>query len=104
MQTWLLWNMIGLYPLTGQTTFLIASPWFDMIIELGDGKELVITSFGASHEDIYVQSLKVNGESWDKSWVTWEDVFAQGGTMEFVLGTEPSGWSWEGELPPSPAS
>ena len=26
MQTWLLWNMIGLYPLTGQTTFLIAIP------------------------------------------------------------------------------
>ncbi|KAF2223833.1 family 92 glycosyl hydrolase [Elsinoe ampelina] len=26
MQTWILWNMIGLHPMTGQTTFLIGSP------------------------------------------------------------------------------
>jgi putative alpha-1,2-mannosidase len=31
MQTWLLWNMIGLYPVTGQTTFLIHSPWFESL-------------------------------------------------------------------------
>lgn len=36
MQTWLLWNMIGLYPITGQTTFLIHSPWFESLtIDLG---------------------------------------------------------------------
>ena len=29
MQTWMLWNMIGLYPMTGQTSFLIGSPWFE---------------------------------------------------------------------------
>lgn len=104
MQTWLLWNMIGLYPLTGQTTFLIASPWFDMTIDLGRGKKLVITSEGGSDEAIYVQSLKVNGKVWDKAWVTWDHIFARGGKMEFVLGPEPSGWSQGGELPPSPAS
>lgn len=26
MESWLLWNMLGLYPLAGQTTFLIGSP------------------------------------------------------------------------------
>ena len=29
MQSWILWNMLGLYPLTGTTTFLIGSPWFE---------------------------------------------------------------------------
>lgn len=39
MQTWILWNMIGLYPLTGQTTFLIGAPWFTQLsIELGGGR------------------------------------------------------------------
>ena len=105
MQTWLLWNMIGLYPLTGQTTFLIHSPWFSMNIDLGRGKSLNITTQGGdSDKDFYVQSLRVNGEVWGKNWVTWDDVFAQGGTMEFVLGESPSTWCDGGELPPSPAS
>ena len=105
MQTWLLWNMIGLYPLTGQTTFLIHSPWFSMNIDLGGGKSLNITTQGGdSDRDFYVQSLKVNGDVWSKSWVTWDDVFAQGGIMEFVLGKSPSAWCEGGELPPSPAS
>ena len=105
MQTWLLWNMIGLYPLTGQTTFLIHSPWFSMNIDLGSGKSLDITTQGGdSDKNFYVQSLRVNGEVWGKSWVTWDDVFAQGGTMEFVLGESPSAWCEGGELPPSPAS
>ena len=105
MQTWLLWNMIGLYPLTGQTTFLIASPWFSMSIDLGSGRTLNITTTGGNSDTaFYVQSLKVNGQDWDKPWVTWEDVFAKGGTMEYVLGAEPSEWSFDGDLPPSPAS
>ena len=105
MQTWLLWNMIGLFPMTGQTTFLIASPWFSMDIDLGNGYSLNITTRGGNSDTAYyVQSLQVNGQEWDKPWVTWDDVFAKGGTMDFVLGANPSGWSFEGELPPSPAS
>ncbi|KAI0438308.1 glycoside hydrolase family 92 protein [Xylaria telfairii] len=105
MESWLLWNMIGLYPLTGQTTFLVASPWFaDLTIALGSAdKKLVITAENVAEDSFYVQSLKVNGQSWDKAWVTWDDVFANGGTMDFVLGPEPADWA-TGEDPPSPAS
>ncbi|KAI0506483.1 glycoside hydrolase family 92 protein [Xylaria bambusicola] len=104
MESWVLWNMIGMYPLTGQTTFLIASPWFaDLTIDLGGGKKLVITAENVGQESYYVQSLSVNGKSWDKAWVLWDDVFANGGTMEFVLGPEPADWA-TGDLPPSPAS
>ncbi|KAH8821329.1 putative alpha-1,2-mannosidase [Xylogone sp. PMI_703] len=105
MQTWLLWNMIGLYPVTSQTTFLIHSPWFEsLVIDLGNGKKLDITSTGGDGNgdtNYYVQSLKVNGKNWIKNWLTWDDVFANGGTLEFVLGSEPVQWA-TGELPPSP--
>jgi hypothetical protein len=96
--------MIGLYPLTGQTTFLIGSPWLkDLTINLGGGAKLEITAQGASSEDaIYVQSLKVNGKDWDKAWVSWNDVFRDGGKMEFVLGKNPVNWA-TGPPPPSPA-
>ncbi|RHZ59768.1 hypothetical protein CDV55_105237 [Aspergillus turcosus] len=107
MQTWLLWNMIGLYPITGQTTFLIHSPWFESLtIDLGGGKELRVTATGGDgngDSKIYVQSLKVNGKQWRKNWLTWGDIFEKGGTLEFELGESPSDW-FTGELPPSPAS
>lgn len=104
MESWLLWNMIGLYPLTGQTTFLVGSPWFaDLTIDLGGGKSLVITAENLAEESYYVQSLAVNGVPWDKAWVVWDDVFARGGTLHFVLGPEPVDWA-TGDLPPSPAT
>ncbi|TKA64704.1 hypothetical protein B0A49_08371 [Cryomyces minteri] len=124
MQTWLLWNMIGLYPLTGQSTFLIGSPWFSQTIALAAGKTLNITvthtntnanatvarssnnsSSNSSSSDAayYVQSLAVNGKPWTKAWIAWSDVFEHGGTMDFALGAEPVRWA-TGELPPSPAS
>ncbi|KAK3110350.1 hypothetical protein LTR53_015441, partial [Teratosphaeriaceae sp. CCFEE 6253] len=105
MQTWILWNMIGLYPITGQTTFLIGSPWFEHLsIKLGENKTLTVTSTGGNADTAYyVQSLKVNGQCWERAWLTWEDVFAHGGTLDFVLGSEPMLWA-NGTLPPSPAS
>ena len=97
--------MIGLYPLTGQTTFLVLAPWFgSMTLGLPGGKTLEITTTGGNRNTtFYVQSLTVNGEQWDKAWVSWEDVFANGGTMHYVLGDKPVRWA-TGELPPSPAS
>ncbi|PQE13493.1 alpha-1,2-mannosidase family protein [Rutstroemia sp. NJR-2017a WRK4] len=107
MQTWLLWNMIGLYPITSTPNFLISStPWFSSLsISLPNSKTLQITTTSvnstASTDAIYIQSLKINSKPWTKNWVTWSDIFANGGTMEYVLGTEPSDWDKDGERPPS---
>lgn len=99
--------MIGLYPITGQTTFLIHSPWFEKLsIDLGGGKKLKVTATGGDNngdEDYFVQQVKVNGQVWDKGWLAWGDVFAQGGTIEFKLGSDPVQWA-RGNVPPSPAS
>ncbi|KAH8434032.1 alpha-1,2-mannosidase family protein [Aspergillus melleus] len=107
MQTWLLWNMIGLYPITGQTTFLIHSPWFESLtIDLGDDKKLNVTAKGGDGNgdtNIHVQRLRVNGKDWKKNWLTWDDIFADGGSLEFELGGSASDW-FTGDLPPSPAS
>jgi predicted alpha-1,2-mannosidase len=95
----------GLYPITGQTTFLVGSPWFQQLsVSLPNGKALnLTTSGGDSNSNFYVQSLKVNGQPWNKNWVTWDDIFADGGSMEFELGSSPVRWD-TGGLPPSPAS
>jgi hypothetical protein len=104
MESWLLWNMLGLYPMVGQTTFLIGSPWFaNTTISLGPGKVLALTTTGGSNDSYYVQSLQVNGKQWVQSWLTWDEIFGNGGTMDFVLGSEPKNWT-TGPPPPSPAS
>lgn len=101
MQSWLLWNMIGLYPMTSTTTFLIGSPWFsDLTIDIGNSKKVVIKSTGGSDTAYYVQKLKLNGKLWNKNWLTWDDLFANGGTLEFVLGSKKALWD-TGPPPPS---
>ena len=77
-----------------------------MTISLGSGKTLLITSTGGDgngDSNYYVQSLQVNGKTWTQNWLTWDDVFANGGTLEFVLGADPVLWA-TGDLPPSPAT
>ena len=75
---------------------------------IGGGNTLEITARGVDGNEIdedamYVQSLRVNGAPWDKAWVAWDDIFAEGGSMEFVLGPDPKDWA-TGPLPPSPVS
>ncbi|KAF8543609.1 glycosyl hydrolase family 92-domain-containing protein [Trichophaea hybrida] len=102
MQSWNLWSMLGLYPITGTTTFLIGAPQVkDLTIKLGDMKTLEITASGGNEGrgKWFVQKLKVNGKDWNKSWVLWEDVFKDGGRMEFVLGQKKVQWDRDGERP-----
>jgi putative alpha-1,2-mannosidase len=76
-----------------------------MTIHLGDNKTLNITTSRLGDTSFYLHDLRVNGKEWDKSWVAWEDIFAEGATMEFVLGNDPSNWPrLRGPPPPSPAS
>ena len=105
MQSWLLWQMLGLYPLTGQTTFLVGSPWFDSLtVALPGGKSLSISALNRSADAFYVQSLSLNGQPWPRNWIPHSALFASGGSLEFVMGPHPAPWDAAGELPPSLAS
>lgn len=46
----------------------------------------------------YVQGLTVNGTAWDKPWTTYDKI-ANGGTIDFNLGTKPN-TSWAQRLRP----
>lgn len=49
----------------------------------------------ASDKNIYVQSVKLNGEPLDACSFKHTDV-ANGGTLEFVMGSKPSKWGTVG--------
>lgn len=105
MSSWLVWNMLGLYPVVTQPVYLILSPRFeDSTMKLGDDGGFLRIKASGLDRGIYVQSLKVNGEAWNKSWVSHEDLVGangQGGLLEFKMGSEPTRWD-TGDIPPSP--
>lgn len=95
--------MMGLYPVVTQTVYLIGSPWFsELNMTLGEGKTLSIKANNLdNHERFYVQSVKVNGQPWERNWLEHDDVMANGGTIEFEMGKTQRRWE-TGEVPPSP--
>lgn len=103
LNSWLLWNMIGLYPVVTTPQYLIGSPWFsELNMTVGDNKTLCIKATNLDNANsFYVQSVKVNGESWDKNWLDHDDVMVNGGTIEYELGSEAKRWE-TGSVPPSP--
>ncbi|TAQ84344.1 hypothetical protein B7494_g7330 [Chlorociboria aeruginascens] len=102
LESWLVWNLLGLYPVVTQPVYLLTSPWFsNLVISVGGNKTLTITASGLD-EGIFVQNVTVNGVPWNKSWVSHDDLLAgDGGVIEFALGSNLTEWD-TGDLPPSP--
>jgi putative alpha-1,2-mannosidase len=103
LNSWLIWQMLGLYPVVTTTTYLLESPWFEDINMTVNGNEtLRIRSYGLQNDGSYfVQSVQVNGQNWTKNWVDHSDVMSEGGLIEFYVGRNPAIWE-TGSVPPSP--
>ncbi|KAB8070251.1 glycosyl hydrolase [Aspergillus leporis] len=102
MNSWLLWQMLGIYPVVTQPVYLISSPWFpDLNLTINGNRTLRITATGLD-QGYYVQSVRINGQYWQKNWFEHKDLMEQGGILEFELGPEMKVWE-TGSVPPSPA-
>ena len=96
MSSWYVFHALGFYPNTGQDLYLISSPTFEeAVIHLENGRDLSIKAKKASDKNIYVQSVKLNGEPLDACSFKHTDI-ANGGTLEFVMGSKPSKWGTVG--------
>ena len=103
MSGWWLFSAAGFYPLRmGTPEYVIGAPYFpQMDIALENGKHIVINAPGVNDTNRYVQSLRVNGQPWNKLTLP-HALLAQGATLDFVMGPKPSAWgSGEQDLPPS---
>ncbi|OJJ48684.1 hypothetical protein ASPZODRAFT_158344 [Penicilliopsis zonata CBS 506.65] len=101
MNSWLVWQLLGMYPVATQPVYLLASPWFpDVNVTVNGSATVRITATGLE-EGYYVQGVKINGQNWTKNWFEHNDVMAEGGTIEFTLGAEMTDWE-TGDVPPSP--
>jgi predicted alpha-1,2-mannosidase len=103
MSAWWLFSAMGFYPLRmGTPEYVIGAPYFPhMDVTLENGKHIVINAPAVSDTNRYVQSLRVNGQPWNKLSLP-HDLLAQGATLDFSMGPKPSTWgSDEQALPAS---
>ncbi len=89
MGAWYVFAGIGMYPMIpGYAGFSANSPSFTHItIHLGSGKTLVIT--GGSQTKPYVYSLKVNGKTWNSTWIPYS-LIKNGGNISYSLSETPN--------------
>lgn len=93
MSAWYILSAMGLYqvePAGGK--YIIGSPIVDKAtMNVGDGKTFTILCPDNSKENIYVQSAKLNGKPYTKSYIMYDDIM-RGGTLELQMGNKPSKW------------
>ena len=103
MSAWYVFSAAGFYPLRmGTPAYVIGAPYFPhMDIALENGKHIVIDAPAVSDRNRYIQSLRVDGQPWNKLTLP-HALLAQGATLEFTMGPKPSRWaSDDAALPPS---
>ena len=93
MSGWWLFSAAGFYPLrAGTPTYAIGAPYFPhMVIHPTQGGTIDIRAPNVSDTNRYIQSVKLNGQPYDKTWLSQSDL-AHGATLEFEMGPTPSRW------------
>lgn len=85
---------MGLFPITpGDPTFQITSPFFEEIrLDVGNGREFVIKADQTSPDNKYIQSATLNGQKFDRTWLSYEEI-SRGGEIHYQMADTPSEWA-----------
>ena len=90
MSAWLILNAMGIYQVApGNPVYSIGRPLFrGMSVKMPDGKALEIKAPALSDTNIYVKSVKLNGQRLTSPFISHSD-FTLGGTLEFEMTDKP---------------
>ena len=93
MSAWYVFSAMGFYPVNpADGRYIISSPLLDeCTLKLAGNKDFHIRTIRKSPEDIYIQSVTLNGKKHKDFFITHQDIM-NGGTMVFKMGKKPSGW------------
>ncbi|PTL34187.1 alpha-mannosidase [Prevotella sp. oral taxon 376] len=91
MSAWYVISSMGLYQVEPEGgRFIFGSPiWDSAKLDLGNGKTFEIVAHDNSAANKYIQSCKLNGRKYTKSYIDYADI-VKGGRLEFVMGAKPS--------------
>lgn len=95
MSAWYILVAMGIHPICpGDNRYDLTSPVFDKITVPLDGKyykgkQFTVIARNNSEENVYIQSVSLNGKKLDRLWITHQEI-VQGGVLEFVMGKVPN--------------
>ena len=90
MSAWYVLSALGFYQADmTRPCFWFGYPMLDEAVIKVPGGEFVVRTRDNSPENIYIQSVTLNGKPYDKSYISHDDI-AAGGRMEFVMGGTPN--------------
>ncbi len=91
MSAWYILSSLGFYqvePAGGRYVF--GSPLFnEASMNVGNGKTFHIIAHNNSKENMYIQSVKLNGKPYTRCYIDFKDI-VRGGKLEFTMGNKPS--------------
>lgn len=87
MSSWFIFSSMGFYPVCpGTNEYIIGKPSLPYIkLNLENGKAFEIKTKNYSDQNIYIQSVKLNGEPYNKSYIMHSNI-VNGGVLEFTMG------------------
>ena len=91
MSAWYVLSALGIYEVCPSgDQYAIGSPVVDKaVIHLENGKSFTIKVNGNDAKNVYINSAKLNGSNYTKSYLTYEDI-ANGGEIEFDMSATPN--------------
>jgi putative alpha-1,2-mannosidase len=84
-------SSLGFYPVNpAGGRYAIGSPAVKQaVIRLPAGKQFNIVVHNGSQQNIYIQSVRLNGKQYSHSYITNDDI-VKGGVIEFEMGANPN--------------
>lgn len=97
MGAWYVFACIGLYPeIPGVGGFSVNTPIFESVVLHMKNGDLVIR--GGSEKNIYIHSMKIDGQEYDSTWIDWERL-ENGAVIEYRTSSRPDR-KWGTEVTP----
>ncbi|MFC2128490.1 GH92 family glycosyl hydrolase, partial [Bacteroidota bacterium] len=91
MSAWYVLSSIGFYPVNAADgNFIFGRPIFDkVIIDLENEKKFIVIAENVSDENMYIQSVTLNGNPYKNSYITYKSIM-NGGELRFVMSDTPN--------------
>ncbi len=99
---WYVFSALGLYSVTpGVPQYVVGSPLFDKAtLTLENGNTVQITAHNNKPENVYIDSMKFNAQTHNKSWVD-HHALMQGANIDFYMSNVPNKhWAIEDDSVP----
>ena len=91
MSAWHIMSALGFYQVNPSNgVFVFGSPLFDKAsVHLPEGKTFEVVAQNNSKENVYIQSVLLNGKPYNNSYILYDDI-VKGGNLTFVMGSTPN--------------